>query len=315
MKNYYTKQELLILESEDLINEMSWEGTMDWLAKRIENILMIAGFIPIIGEVADVALIIYYCFRKEWLYAGLMLIALIPTVGDFIAKPLIKLFKSPAAKGALKSTEEMVVFLKANPKIAEQYSKLGKYADNKTLKKLIGQVEGVSPTFARQMETSLLQHKSVAAKLLERPKGIISAIADTGKIGAGMTKFFREEKLAQYIAKKGYAPKTWLSNWVQVTYMGSRAKRQYIKNFILANNLLSFLGIPNLTDFERRLNDPNELEKLANNPKFSEMVNSNTSQSDLAKIESNMRGEEDNGEMFGGAMGVGMLKLLAQKYV
>lgn len=302
MKNYYTKQELI--ESKELINE-------NW----IENTLMVAGFVPVIGEVADLALIIYYCYKKEWLYAGLMLIALIPTVGDFIAKPLIKIFKSPAAKSALKGTDEMVKFLKSNPKVAEQYSKLGKYADSKTLKKLISQVEGVSPTFARQMETSLIQHKSVISKLLQRPKGIVSTIADTGKIGGGLTKFFREEKLAQYIAKKGYAPKTWLSNWWNVTYMGSRAKRQYIRNFITANNLLSVLGIPNLTDFERRMSDPNELEKLASNPKFSQMVNATTSESDLAKIEGDMGGEENNGEMFGGAMGVGMLKLLAQKYV
>ena len=303
MKNYYTKQELL--ESKELINE-------NW----IENTLMVVGFVPVIGEVADIALIIYYCYKKEWLYAGLMLIALIPTVGDFIAKPLIKIFKSPAAKSALKGTEEMVTFLKANPKVAEQYSKLGKYADSKTLKKLISQVEGVSPTFARQMETSLMQHKSVISKLLQRPKGIVSAIADTGKIGGGLTKFFREEKLAQYIAKKGQAPSTWLSNWWHITYMGSRSKRQYIKNFIAANNLLSVLGIPNLSDFERRMSDPNELERLANNPKFSEMVNSTTSQSDLAKIESDGGGGEgSDGSMFGGAMGVGMLKLLAQKYV
>lgn len=302
MKNYYTKQELI--ESKELINE-------NW----IENTLMVAGFVPVIGEVADLALIIYYCYKKEWLYAGLMLIALIPTVGDFIAKPLIKIFKSPAAKSALKGTDEMVKFLKSNPKIAEQYSKLGKYTDSKTLKKLISQVEGVSPTFARQMETSLIQHKSVISKLLQRPKGIVNAIADTGKIGGGLSKFFREEKLAQYIAKKGYAPKTWLSNWWNVTYMGSRAKRQYIRNFITANNLLSVLGIPNLTDFERRMSDPNELEKLASNPKFSQMVNATTSESDLAKIEGDMGGEENNGEMFGGAMGVGMLKLLAQKYV
>ena len=118
MKKYYTKEELL--ESKQVINE-------NW----IENTLMIVGFVPVIGEVADLALIIYYCYKREWLYAGLMLFALIPTVGDFIAKPLIKVFKSPLAKNALKGTDEMVSFLRKNPKVAEQYSKLGKYADGK----------------------------------------------------------------------------------------------------------------------------------------------------------------------------------------
>lgn len=302
MKNYYTKEELL--ESKQVINE-------NW----IENTLMVAGFVPVIGEVADLALIIYYCYKREWLYAGLMLFALIPTVGDFIAKPLIKIFKSPLAKTALKGTDEMVSFLRKNPKVAEQYSKIGKYTDSKSINKLIAQVGEVSPTFAKQMEISITQHKSVLAKLLQRPKGIASAIVDTGKIGGGLTKFFREEKLAQYVAKKGYAPKTWLSNWYNVTYLGSRTKRQYIRNFIVANNLLAVLGIPNLTDFERRMSDPKELERLANNPEFSKMVNSTTSESDLAKIEGRDKSEEDDGGMFGGTMGMGMLKLLAQKYV
>ena len=280
----------------------------DW----IENSLMVAGFVPVIGEVADIVLIIMYCYRKQWLYAGLMLIALIPTVGDFIAKPLIRIFKSPAAKGALKGTDEMVTFLKANPKIAEQYSKIGKHLDSKSVEKLINQVGNVSPTFARQMKVSLSEHKSVLAKLLQRPKGIANAIADTGKIGGGLTKFFREEKLAEYIAKKGYAPKTWLSKWVQITYKGSRAKRQYIRNFITANNLLAFLGIPSLSTLERMMDDPNELEKLSHNKKFSDMVNSNTSESDLAKIE----GTEDEGDnsMLNSPMSVGMLKLFAKKF-
>jgi hypothetical protein len=302
MKNYYTKEELL--ESKQVINE-------NW----IENTLMVAGFVPVIGEVADLGLIIYYCYKREWLYAGLMLFALIPTVGDFIAKPLIKVFKSPLAKNALKGTDEMVSFLRKNPKVAEQYSKLGKYADSKLVNKLISQVDEVSPTFAKQIQISLNQHKSVLTKLLERPKGIASAVVSTGKIGGGLTKFFREEKLAQYILKKGYAPKNWLSNWYNITYLGSRAKRQYIRNFIVANNLLAVLGIPNLTDFERRMSDPNELERLANNPKFSEMVNSTTSESDLAKIEGRDKSGEDDGGMFGGSMGMGMLKLLAQRYV
>jgi hypothetical protein len=302
MKKYYTKEELL--ESKQVINE-------NW----IENTLMIAGFVPVIGEVADLSLIIYYCYKREWLYAGLMLFALIPTVGDFIAKPLIKIFKSPLAKNALKGTDEMVSFLRKNPKVAEQYSKIGKYTDSKTINKLVSQVGEVSPTFAKQMQISLNQHKSVLTKLLERPKGIASAVVSTGKIGGGLTKFFREEKLAQYIAKKGYAPKTWLSNWYNITYLGSRAKRQYIRNFIVANNLLAILGIPNLTDFERRMSDPKELERLANNPEFSKMVNANTSESDLAKIEGRDKSEEEGGGMFGGSMGMGMLKLLAQRYV
>jgi len=300
MEKHLNKKE--ILENKQLINE-------NW----IENSLMVAGFFPVIGEVADFVLILYYCYKKEWLYAGLMLIALIPTVGDFIAKPLIKIFKNPVAKTALKSTDDLVKYLKANPKVMEQYMKLGKHLDNKSLKVVIGQLEKVSPTFARKVEQSLVSHKSVFAKLLEKPKGIVHAIADTGKIGGGLTKFFREEKLAQYIAKKGEVPSTWLSKWYNITYKGSRAKRQYIRNFIAANNLLSFLGIPNLSDFEKKMGDPKELERFANNPKFSEMVNSTTSESDLAKIEGRDEVSSENGGL-NGMFNIGLLKAFAQKY-
>jgi hypothetical protein len=300
MEKHFNKKE--ILENKQVLNE-------NW----IENSLMIAGFVPVIGEIADFVLILYYCYKKEWLYAGLMLIALIPTVGDFIAKPLIKIFKNPVAKTALKSTDDLVKYLKANPKVMEQYMKLGKHLDNKSLKTVIGQLEKVSPTFARKVEQSLVSHKSVFAKLLEKPKGIVHAIGQEGKIGAGLTRFFREEKLAQYLAKKGQVPSTWLSKWWNINYLGNRAKRQYIKNFIVANNLLSYLGIPNLSDFEKKMSDPNELERFANNRKFSEMVNSTTSEGDIAKIEG---GEEESSQSggFNSILNIGLLKAFAQKY-
>jgi hypothetical protein len=59
----------------------------------IENALMVVGFVPVIGEIADIILIIRYLLQGKYLYAGLMLIALIPTVGDIIAKPFIYLLK------------------------------------------------------------------------------------------------------------------------------------------------------------------------------------------------------------------------------
>jgi len=38
----------------------------------VENILLAAGFIPVIGEVFDIISIIRYISKKEYLYAGLM---------------------------------------------------------------------------------------------------------------------------------------------------------------------------------------------------------------------------------------------------
>jgi hypothetical protein len=305
MERHLSKQHLLV--EKKLLTE-------NW----IENTLMVAGFIPVIGEVADIVLILYYCYKKEWLYAGLMLIALIPTVGDFIAKPIIAVFKSPVAKGALKSTDDLVKFLKTNPKIMEQYMKLGKHLDNQSLKVLLKQVREVSPTFARKLETSLLEHKSVFGKLLEKPKGIVHAIGHEGKIGAGINRFFKEEKLFDYITKRGQVPSNWLSKWYNITYLGNRAKRQYIRNFIMANNLLAALGIPSLTDFEERMGNPEDLEKFSKNPAFSKMVGETTSGSELNQIEGGQSvedGLEAVENEYGGQFGMNFLKMMAQKYV
>jgi hypothetical protein len=64
------------------------------------------------------------------------------------------------------------------------------------------------------------------------------------------------------------------------------------------------------------MSDPNELERFANNPEFSKMVNSTTSPNDLAKIEDMDRSQEsgDSG-LFSGQLGMNFLKMMAQKYV
>ena len=83
------------------------ESLLSW-----ENVLMAAGFVPVIGELADIALIMYYLYKGEKLYAALMLIALIPTVGDFIVKPIIRLFKG---------SREGMVAVKAGGKTLTEY--------------------------------------------------------------------------------------------------------------------------------------------------------------------------------------------------
>jgi hypothetical protein len=102
----YTKKQ--ILENRVLLKE-----------DALENALMVAGFVPVIGEVADIALILLYISRKEYLYAGLMLIALIPFVGDWVAKPFIRLLKGSGAAGrvSLKGSDDMVKFLSTNQKL------------------------------------------------------------------------------------------------------------------------------------------------------------------------------------------------------
>ncbi len=296
-----------ILEDSQLLNE-------DW----IENVLMVAGFVPVIGEVADIILILRYCYKKEYLYAGLMLIALIPTVGDFIAKPLIRLLKGAGGVGkiALKNTDEMVKFANSNPEFKKQYLKLGKELDNPMVKKTIDGVSGVSTRLGSELQKSVAQHKTVLGKLLNRPVGIVKSVGKEvsagGKFSTGFKKFFQDEKLAQYVAKKGMEPQTWLSKWYNVVYKGRLSRRNFIKNFILSNKVLDMLGLPSFEAFEDKMeNDPDFRTQMANNPNFSNMVNQTTTPQDIESIEGVGESESKRGGL-GDKMSLAFIKMLAR---
>jgi hypothetical protein len=296
-----------ILEENQLLNE-------DW----IENVLMVAGFVPVIGEVADVILILRYCYKKEYLYAGLMLIALIPTVGDFIAKPLIRLLKGAGGVGkiALKNTDEMVKFANSNPEFKKQYLKLGKELDNPMVKKTIDGVSGVSTRLGSELQKSVTQHKTVLGKLLNRPVGIVKSVGKEvsagGKFSTGFKKFFRDEKLAQYVAKKGMEPQTWLSKWYNVVYKGRLSRRNFVKNFILSNKVLDMLGLPSFEAFEDKMeNDADFRTQMANNPNFSNMVNQTTTPQDIESIEGSEESESKRSGI-GDKMSLSFIKMLAR---
>ena len=106
-----TKQQ--ILEERRLINEGLFS---------VENILMTLGYFPIIGEFADILLIIHYLRKGENLYAALMLIALIPTVGDILVKPFIKTLQ--VGKITLKNTNNLLEVLNKNPKVTSDLKEL-----------------------------------------------------------------------------------------------------------------------------------------------------------------------------------------------
>jgi hypothetical protein len=319
MKN----KEQIILEKK-ILNE-------DW----IENTLMIAGFVPILGEIADIALIIYYLtVKKEPLYAVIMLIALIPTVGDFIAKPFIKLLKG--SKVVLKNSDDLVKFLNTNPKAKKMYGDLAKHLDNPTLTKAINQTEEIpkiGKTVANALREGVNKHKGIFAKVFEKPLGVTNAIkkefgANAKRpISAGIKNYFKTQRLSKYVASKGYAPKNWLSNWYNVVYKARGDRRKYIKSFIVANNLLDYFNLPSIESFwDKFEKDENFRDELAQNEKFSDMVKNSTDEQDLANIEGNQQGGsnesgEDGGNdglgtmMMGGMgtkMGIELLKRLAQ---
>ncbi len=248
MSRIYTKKE--ILESKQLLKE---DG--------LENALMIAGFIPVIGEVADIILIIRYIYKKEYLYAGLMLIALIPTVGDFFAKPIIRLLKSPIARGALKNTDNLVAFAAKNPTFAKKYVELGKYINSAPVTNTIRSLEKVpiiGTKAAGGLRHAMAEHTTAIGKILQRPVGLGKQIGSTisagGKFSTGFKNFFQGEKLAEYIAKTGKAPSTWLSNWWNVVMPARRGRRNMVKQFIIANGVLAMFGLPSFDAFEKKFN-------------------------------------------------------------
>lgn len=304
----YTKKQ--ILENKELLKE-----------DTIENVLMVAGFVPVVGEIADIILIIRYIMKKEYLFAGLMLIALIPTVGDFIAKPIIKLLRGSgvAGKVALKSSDDMVKFLSTNPKIQSQYVKIGEHLGNPMINKTINQVEkipGVGSKWGSGMRSAISEHSSVLSKLkpVRLGKTVGKEIASGGKLSTGFKTFFRDEALAKYVAKKGMEPKTWLSNWWNVVRRGRKDRRNMVKYFVISNNILDTFNLPNFSSFEEKMdNDPSFREKISNDPKFSQMVSKSVTGEELESIESGSANKAAEGVM-GGAMSLGLLKMLAKMY-
>lgn len=305
----FTKKQ--ILENKELLKE-----------DTLENILMVAGFVPVIGEIADIILIIRYIMKKEYLYAGLMLIALIPTVGDFIAKPFIRLLKGSgvAGKAALKGSGEMAEFLAKNPKMQAQYVKMGEYLTNPAISKTISQVEkvpGMGSKWANGMRQSIAEHTSVLGKLkpVQMGKAIGKEVAAGGKFSTGYKTFFKDQALAKYVAKKGMAPKTWLGNWWNVVRRGRKDRRDMVKYFVMANGLLDKFGLPNFSAFEEKMsNDAEFREKMANDPEFSKMVSSSVDSNELSQIEGGGSSNNSNGGggLLGAGMSLGMLKSLAQ---
>jgi hypothetical protein len=301
-----------ILENKELLKE-----------DTLENILMVAGFVPVIGEIADIILIIRYVMKKEYLFAGLMLIALIPTVGDFIAKPFIRFLRGSGVAGkiALKSSDEMVEFLAKNPKMQAQYAKMGQYFTSPSITKTISQVEkvpGMGPKWANGMRQAVAENTSVLARLkqpINMGKAVGKEIAAGGKFSTGFKTFFRDQALAKYVAKKGMEPSNWLSKWWYVVRRGRKDRRDMVKYFVMANGLLATFGLPSFADFEDKMtNDAEFREKLANDPKFSKMVSGSVDSNELAQIEGGSTSDNSSsgGGLLGAGMSLGMLKTLAK---
>ena len=105
--------------------------------------LDILGFVPVIGEPADIANAMLYIKEKNYLFAALSIIAIIPEIGDVIGKGgkySILGYKSAKAARIIKSTSRYIVKLrnfldKNKPLIDNAFDKLNK-GDSDIAKKL-----------------------------------------------------------------------------------------------------------------------------------------------------------------------------------
>ena len=313
-----TKKE--ILENQKVLKE-----------DTLENILMIAGFVPVIGEIADIILIIRYIYKKEYIYAALMLVALIPTVGDFIVKPFIRVLKGAgiAGKTALRSSDDLAKYLMQNPSAKEQFLKMSKHFDDAGVKQTINSVGGINKGWAQKMTDGLGSLKETVSKLrpvqmtqrigkeiaTQPSAGYLKMLSGKGPVATGMKAFFREEKLAQYVAKKGMEPSNWLSKWWNITRAARQSRRDMFRSVVAGSEVARMFGLPDLSmnQLDEMMKDERFREALANDPKVSQYIAQNTSQDDINNIE----GAANTGGFnpISGLVGIGLLKTLAQRYV
>lgn len=284
----------------------------------IENVLMTAGFVPVIGELADIALICYYLYKGEKLYAAIMLIALIPTVGDFIAKPIIKLFKG-SREGMLAMKEggpKLAEFLAKNPEIAAKFASLNKYVKSPAVEKTVEGISKINSSWANGLKNGLQQ--ITGGKAISGLKSGGKSVIAGGTFRTGLKDYYQGERLTKYFAKKGVLPETGIQRWW--LNVGARQdRRNAFRKFIMANNLLAYFGIPSLTSFEERIsNDPSFREKIANDPKTSDYIAQNSQSGDETLPNTQSGGDENKSSLpgiMGGMMSLSAIKKLAQIYV
>jgi hypothetical protein len=247
------------------------ESLLSW-----ENVLMAAGFVPVIGELADIALIMYYLYKGEKLYAALMLIALVPTVGDFIVKPIIRLFKGSregmvAVKAGGKTLTE---YLAKHPEMASKFSNVGKYVNEPAVQKTVQNITKVNSNLGTKLKNGLNQlagTSNAVSGLRAAGKEVMAG----GTFKTGLKDYFQGQRLSKYFAKHGVLPEAGIQKW-WLNVAARQDRRNAFRKFISANNLLAYFGIPSLTTFEEKMsNDPEFRAKLAEDPKTSDYIAQN----------------------------------------
>lgn len=287
----FTKSEVYELQTQDL-NEDFWE-----------NVLLVTGFIPVIGEVADTILIGKYWREGRKIEAGLMLLALIPTVGDIIVKPFLRLGKGV---GAFKSSQTFMKFLSENPQARASYAKIGKQMDNPMVQKLIGQVGKKTTGGAEALTGALNLQKGLFQKVKSSISNTTAKVGNTLERGVGKTikQNFQNQALQKYLIKTGgVAPSNFLSRWWNVVYGGRMARKNAVRKLIFGSNLLGVLGFPNIESLERAMSNPTQAEELMKNPEFAKFYNQATTPEEQQAL----MNQQEPSQSDGGDSGSGFL--------
>jgi hypothetical protein len=296
-----TKKE--ILEQKSKINQ----SVLNESIFSLENILMAAGFIPVIGEVADIALIIYYLKKGEKLYAALMLIALIPTVGDLIVKPIIKALRvSKEGSLIMKSGVGLTEYLAKNPELAKKFGSLSKYAKSPEVVKTVEGIGKINSSWGTTLKNML---DKIGGSAVQGIRAGGKSVVSGGTFRGGLKDYFRGQRLSKYFAKRGVLPEKGVSMWWQ-NVLARQDRKNSFRKFIMANNLLATFGIPSLSSFEDKMSNDEEFrKKIADDPRMSDYIAQNSTEEDLNLDTTAPTDSEPTGM---GMMSIPVLKRLAQ---
>lgn len=282
------------------------ESLLSW-----ENALMAAGFVPVIGEIADIALIIYYLNKGEKLYAALMLIALVPTVGDFVVKPIIKALKvTKEGSAVMKTGVGLSEYLAKNPELAKKFASLSKYAKSPQVVKTVEGIGKIKSSWGASLKNML---DKIGGATVQSIRAGGKSVVSGGSFSGGLKGYFKNQRLSKYFAKRGVLPENAIKMWYQ-NLLARRDRRNAFRKFIMANNLLATFGIPSLSSFEEKINnDENFRKKIADDPTMSDYIAQDMSPEVQDSIMGGEKTKSGGGmDLISGAMNLGILKMLAR---
>lgn len=298
----FTNKDTII--TEELITELDWEV-----------VLMGLGFIPVIGEAFDVILIMKYLRERRWLEAFIMMIALIPTVGDIIAKPFLI-----AGKGlkAFSGTGKFTQALKANPQFAGMFKKLEPYLGSPKVMALGKQIAKKDPKLASEIAKGKNFYTKVGKEISDKAMPFhinkfgkqVAGAKKTGvfkrkpKKGLGFAsqQHFRSRAISKYVAKHGKLPPNALSTWWNVVYKGRRTRKAAFRKALLASSVFDSLGLPSIEAFQDFIATPEGQEIALNDPHFQAFYNAHTTE-EQERIMSQQWAQNSGGQSYDNTAG------------